>query len=131
MEILEIVEPGLAALAARRRTDEDVAAMREALAALAAETDPDRFVRLNHAWHLALVRASRNTVLCAVYESLGPALIDPRLEGFADETVRAQVLRAASRILEAVEAGDGEAARRRMARHVSAYRETVEARLRA
>ncbi|WP_339948092.1 FCD domain-containing protein [uncultured Albimonas sp.] len=130
MEILEIIEPGLAALAARRRTEADLAAMRAALAELASETDSDRFVRKNHAWHMALARASRNAVLGAVHEALGPALIDPRLEGFADAGIRSQVLHIARRIIEAIEAGDAEAARRRMARHVTAYRETVEARLR-
>lgn len=129
IEIVEIIEPGLAALAARRRSETDLVAIREALAAMDAAEDPERFVELNRDWHLALVRASGNEVLIAVYESLGPALLHPRLEGFADAEIRRQVRHAARRIFEAVEAGDAETARRRMAGHATAYREAVEARL--
>lgn len=127
LEIAEIVEPGLAALAAERRTEDDLADLRKALDELGAADGSDQFVELNRAWHLALVRASHNEVLIALYESLGPELLNPDVDEFVTPEIRAAVLLAADRIFAALVEGDAEAARRRMTKHVQAYRRAIEA----
>jgi DNA-binding FadR family transcriptional regulator len=89
--------------------------------------DPAAFHNLNAAWHLAVARASHNLLLIAVAEALGPHLHDPRVEDFASEDIRRSVLQAHGRVQEAIAARDSDAARRRMARHVGAYRARIEA----
>lgn len=120
-ETIELLEPGMAAIAARNRTSADVAAMTAAIDQLAATRDPADFIHRNADWHQALVRATGNPILGAVYAAIGPGLLDPRLETFVTDAVRADVLHAARQILAAIIAGDAALAARRMTRHVDAY----------
>lgn len=63
-EIRGIVEPAGARLAAERRTDEDLAALDAALAAMvAAGDDPDAMTKADLAFHRALLAAAHNELL--------------------------------------------------------------------
>jgi GntR family transcriptional repressor for pyruvate dehydrogenase complex len=127
LETIEIVEPSLAALAATRRTDADLARIRAVTAALEGTSSAAQFHDLNAEWHLAVATASDSFVLSAVLGVLGRRLHDPHVEGFASPDVRALVLRAHRSIERAIVERDAEAARRRMTRHVQAYRQSSEA----
>lgn len=127
LETVEVLEPSLAALAALHRDDDDIAAIRRESRKLRATSHPTRFLTANARWHRAMAQASHNLILTAVYDALGPRLLDPHVSGFASAEVRNAVSHAIDRIETAIVAGDPEAARRRMERHVRAYRAQVEA----
>ncbi|WP_199548708.1 FadR/GntR family transcriptional regulator [Streptomyces sp. N35] len=76
-ELRRAVEPASAALAAVRRTDEDLAALDAALAAMAAyDNDPVLVVRADASFHLALLRASGNRFFSQLHRVIIPALIE-------------------------------------------------------
>ena len=126
METIETLEPSLAALAAIHHKAEDLEPMQQHLHKLRATTGAKRFLAANARWHQVIAHASHNHMLIAIYDAVSPGLLDPHVAGFASAEVREAVVHAAERIQEAIVARDGETARRRMLRHVQAYRERVE-----
>ncbi|MEW1841052.1 FCD domain-containing protein [Nonomuraea angiospora] len=75
-EVRMMVETQAARMAARRRTEEDVAALEEALAARAraAAQDDAAFVDADIALHAAVVAAAGNPVLTDLFAEFAPAL---------------------------------------------------------
>jgi DNA-binding FadR family transcriptional regulator len=127
LETMQVLEPGLAALAAQHRTPADLATLDEISREMADPAVPAlRYQALNGAWHLAVAHASHSALLIAFMEALGPRLHDPHVESFVTSAMRPDVLAAHARVQAAIVAGDAEAARRRMARHLAAYRDQVE-----
>ncbi|WP_416898669.1 MAG: FadR/GntR family transcriptional regulator [Minwuia sp.] len=125
-ETIEVFAPALADLAARHRTDEDIAEMRDLLDRLERISDSPRFVRGNIQWHLALARAGHNPVLASIYQVIGPDLLTPRPEGFANKQIRQNTVNAERRVLDAIADGDAALARRRMEKHILAYNTQIE-----
>lgn len=126
LEAREALEPALAALAALHRTDSDLAAIGAASAELAvAGIDNARFIAANSQWHWAVARASHNRLLVAMVDAIGDLLHKSNVEDFISPAVRDAVIRAHGRVELAIQAGDGDAAARRMARHVRSYRREV------
>lgn len=126
METFETLAPSICALAAANRTDADIAALRERQENLKTTLGAKRFVQANLEWHVGISRASHNPLLSAIYEGLGPNLIDPHVAGFTSKEVRIATRGAVDRIQDCIVAGDAEAARRKMLSHVRAYRRMVE-----
>jgi len=121
-ETRETIEPALARLAAENRSDEDIAKLR-ALNAAMAETglDARQFAALNIDWHNAVAAASRNDLLAALLYAMSYGVIAATTDEIYDSPdIHAVVCRIHERIVDAIEAGDGDAAHRRMARHVKA-----------
>src|SRR4030095_8636123 len=105
-------EPMVAYLAARNRTDADLAGLRAISDRLdaAAVDDVPRFLEENAKWHTALAAASHNDLLRAFTASISDLMLEAsRLEKFASEEVRRLVTLAHRRILQAIEAQDGDA----------------------
>ncbi|MGE4240156.1 FadR/GntR family transcriptional regulator [Ramlibacter sp.] len=127
METVEVLEPNLAQLAAKNRDDADIERLRAASKKLRETSTPGRFVNANVKWHSEMAKASHNPLLIAIHDSFGPELLNPRIAGFISPEIRASVVHAVERIELAIVEGDTEAARRRMARLVEAYRTSVEA----
>ena len=126
-ETKEALEPVLAALAAEHRTDHDLAALEAIGDRLASSTVASDVHAANAEWHLAVAHASHNLLLVAVAQALGPLIHDPHVEDFASPEIRDAVMRAHGRIHQAIVDRDADAAHRRMARHVRAYRTRIEA----
>jgi GntR family transcriptional repressor for pyruvate dehydrogenase complex len=127
LETMEALEPALAALAAEHRSPKDIEALETISREMADPTiDTVRYLALNAAWHLAVARASHNALLIAVIQALGPRLHDPHVDDFISPEMREVVIGAHARVQRAIIDGDVEAARRRMARHLRAYRMKVE-----
>lgn len=126
LETVETLEPSLAGLAAQHHDETDIPVLSAALETLRATKGAKRFLSANAAWHCAIAQASHNPILIAIYDAVSPGLLEPHVKGFASESVRAEVIHAASRIEEAIFARDVETARVRMQRHVRAYRDLVE-----
>lgn len=124
------LEPMVAQLAAQNRTDEDLEALRAISARLeaAVANDVPSFLQENVKWHDALALASDNELLCTLSRSVSGLMFQASaIENFASSEIRQRVVRAHERILEAIEAGDAEAARRRVERDVQAYATFLEA----
>jgi DNA-binding FadR family transcriptional regulator len=127
LETMEALEPALAALAAEHRNSTDIEALEEISRQMADPAiDTPRYQALNWAWHLAVAQASHNALLIAVMQALGPRLHDPHVEDFISTEMRGIVVGAHARVQRAIVDRDVEAARRRMGRHLRAYRAKVE-----
>lgn len=126
IETVEVFEPSLAELAARHRTRSDIARLQSEIDQLTVADDPSAFVAANTQWHQAIARASHNPILISIYTALGSELLDPKVSGFVSADIRAAVIKAANQVLDAIIEGDADQARRRMERHVKAYREQLE-----
>ena len=126
LEARAALEPTLAALAAERRSAADLAAIAAAAGDMVeARDDNARFIAANTRWHWAVAQASHNLLLIAIVTACGDLLHQSNVERFVSSDVRSAVIRAHAGIAAAIHAGDAEAARRRMARHVKTYREQV------
>jgi len=123
------IEPPSARFAAMHRTEEDLAEIEKCQAKLehASEIgDVEAYVRANLDWHVQVVRASHNELLIAFISAISQSVyVATDIEGFNSSEVRDAVIRAHRRVAEAIHAGDGDAAARRMARHVGAYVDDV------
>ena len=126
METVEVLEPSLAQLAAIHRNDDDLVSLQIQSKKLRVTSNASRFLAANAGWHRAMAHASHNPLLTAIYDALGPGLLNPHVAGFASAEIRDAVVQAVGRIEEAIIARDPAAARRRMERHVLAYRAQVE-----
>jgi DNA-binding FadR family transcriptional regulator len=124
----EAIEPSCAALAAERRTDADIAALEDLGDRMrAALRDESEFLRINLEWHLAVVAATHNEVLIGVMAALGEAIREgTEVADFHTLKLRRAVLHAHDVVLGAIRDRDIEAARRRMHRHVHAFRQQLQ-----
>ncbi|MFJ9408270.1 FadR/GntR family transcriptional regulator [Streptomyces sp. NPDC101393] len=76
LELRRSIEPAAAALAAERRTDDDLAALDAALSAMAAtDSDPVLLVRADASFHTAMLIASNNRFYAQMYRVIVPVLI--------------------------------------------------------
>lgn len=129
LQTREAVEPTLAALSAQHRTESDLQQLSDCSARLKdARADLPRFLQENVNWHMAVAAASRNELLRAFMASISAMIYKvTAVENFTTVRVRDQVMLAHASIERAIASQDAEAARRRMARHLSAVTATWEA----
>ncbi|MGQ4511826.1 FCD domain-containing protein [Streptomyces sp. DW26H14] len=126
LEALEVrsgLERDAARLAASRRTDEDLAVLRKALAERSAawdSGDTDAFVRADVAFHHAVVAAAHNGMLADLYSHLTDGLrgaIASIVDAPLPDPRRSQADSHAD-LLDAIGAGDAEAATDAVARYI-------------
>ena len=119
------IEPSSARFAALHRTQADLGEIdrcHKRLQLASATGDIAAYVRANLDWHLQVVRASQNELLIAFMSAVSQSVfVATDLDGFNSIEVRNAVIRAHGRVIDAIEARDGDAAARRMGRHVAAY----------
>jgi GntR family transcriptional regulator, transcriptional repressor for pyruvate dehydrogenase complex len=127
LEVRELMEPECAALAAERRTAEDLDRLRELTERLRAQGhDVQAFLTTNAEWHVAVAGASGNELYEAFMYAIAQEIREATdVEGLNTEDVISRALEAHDRIIHAIEAGDSSAARTSMRRHVCAYRDIV------
>lgn len=127
LEARELLEPACAQLAAEQRTDAGLAELVARTEAVRrAVEDVDAFLTENARWHVTVASLGRNELLSAFMLALGDAVrAATDIDEFNSADVRAAALAAHDRILDAIRAGDGAAARHAMERHVRAFREQV------
>jgi GntR family transcriptional regulator, transcriptional repressor for pyruvate dehydrogenase complex len=124
VEVREILEPGIAALAATRAEDTHLAAMREAIAVMdRAEKDPDAFIEADLDFHLALAEAAANPLILSLIDSIVGLLREQRMGIFYVEGGPQRGQSHHKRILEAAENHDPEKAREAMRAHLRQVRE--------
>ncbi len=123
MEVRELLEPAIAALAAERATEEHLEAMRRAVEIMDASfDDPERFVEADLDFHLALAEGTGNPLI--------PLLLDPIIDLLREHRIQVFRVGGAARgqfyhkqILEAVMRRDPEGARAAMIAHLQQIRE--------
>lgn len=127
LEVREAIEPHAARLAAMHRTEADFRALRECHRRLVEQIDDvPAFLRANLDWHVSVVLAAHNELLSAFVGAFAQTVYQSTdLQEFSPPDIRATVARAHQAVMDAIEAGDADAAWRRMARHVGAYVERV------
>lgn len=123
-EMRAALETTGARLAAVRRTGQDLAQLDALLARREAawgSGDAERFVEADASLHLGVLAASHNDVLAALYADLGEVMRDfLRLD--IGEELRAEEHMDHARLIEAIHAGDEEAAAREAASHTQEWR---------
>ena len=120
LEVRAILEPGIAALAAERRTGQDLELMREAIADEAEASDGIEAHDASRRFHIALARASGNEELVRVIETLWLVEVGRRLLFRRSTEPDWQRTDASEHreVLAAVHEGRATDAERLMARHV-------------
>jgi GntR family transcriptional repressor for pyruvate dehydrogenase complex len=118
-EVRRVIEVEMAALAAERRTDEDLARMDEALAAMREHIDSEEaYIAADIRFHLAIVAATRNRIAHRIMQAireilrraLGPVFHVPGSPELSTRQHR--------EIRDAIAAEDAGAARTRMHEHL-------------
>jgi GntR family transcriptional repressor for pyruvate dehydrogenase complex len=127
VEVREILEPEIAALAATRITDEYIAAMREAFEIMETALDNvEVFAEADLDFHLALAEATENPII--------PVLVDSIIDLLREQRKRIGLVNGGlqrgqshhKRILEAVMKRDPQAARQAMQDHLVQVRKDSE-----
>jgi GntR family transcriptional repressor for pyruvate dehydrogenase complex len=124
VEFREILEPEIAALAAARADDQDLATMREAVTVMDnARHDSDAFIEADLDFHLALAEAAANPFILSLIDSIVGLLREQRMRIFYVDggPERGQVHH--KRILDAMERRDSRGAREAMQAHLQQVRE--------
>jgi GntR family transcriptional repressor for pyruvate dehydrogenase complex len=124
VEVREILEPEIAALAAVRATDQDLATMREAFDVMDnAGRDPDAYIEADLDFHLTLAEAAANPIVLSLIDSIVGLLREQRLRIFRIGGGPERGQHHHKRILEAIERRDTQGARAAMQAHLSQVRE--------
>jgi GntR family transcriptional regulator, transcriptional repressor for pyruvate dehydrogenase complex len=124
VEVREILEPEIAAMAAVRADDQDIAAMREAVDVMDhARRDSDAFIEADLDFHLALAEAAANPIVLSLIDSIVGLLREQRLRTFHVDGGPDRGQHHHKLILEAIERHDQQGARKAMQAHLSQVRE--------
>jgi GntR family transcriptional regulator, transcriptional repressor for pyruvate dehydrogenase complex len=123
-ELRLILEPGIAAMAAERAKDEDLTAMREAVAVMErSQKDPETYIEADLDFHLALAEAVANPLILSLIDSIVGLLREQRIKIFNVEGGPQRGQFHHKRILEAMEQRDPEMARGAMRAHLEQVRQ--------
>lgn len=126
VEVRGILETEIAALAAVRATDKEIAAMREAIATMDENlNNADAFIAADNRFHEALAQATQNALIMILINSIVNLLSEQRKQVFQVEggPQRGQIHH--KRILDNVIRREPEAARAAMRSHLQQVREDV------
>jgi DNA-binding FadR family transcriptional regulator len=124
VEVREILEPEIAAMAATRMDRQQVANMREAVALMdRALKDADAYVEADLDFHLALAEAAQNPIILSLIDSIVGLLREQRARIFFVEGGPERGQFHHKRILQAVEQRDPEKSRDAMRAHLQQVRD--------
>jgi GntR family transcriptional regulator, transcriptional repressor for pyruvate dehydrogenase complex len=124
VEVREILEPEIAALAAKRADEDARSAMRESIAVMdAARLDPERFIEGDLDFHLALAEAAGNPLILSLIDSIVGLLREQRMRTYYVDGGPERGQYHHKRILEAIERRDPRGARDAMCAHLRQVRE--------
>lgn len=130
LETRAVIEPSAARFAALKHTDEDLRKIKACHAELeqtSLANDIPAYVRANLDWHVQVVHASHNELLIAFIAAISQSIYAATdLDGFNSVEVRNAVIQVHRSVVDAIQARDGDAAARRMSRHVTAYISSVQ-----
>jgi GntR family transcriptional repressor for pyruvate dehydrogenase complex len=123
-EVRQILEPEIAALAATRIEEPQLALMREAFSVMDhALKDPEAYIEADLDFHLALAEAAENPLILSLLDSIVGLLREQRIKIFFEEGGPERGQYHHARILEAIEKRDPDASRAAMRDHLQQVRE--------
>jgi GntR family transcriptional repressor for pyruvate dehydrogenase complex len=123
-EVRQILEPEIAALAATRIQEPQLALMREAFSVMNQTLrDPDAYIEADLDFHLALAEAAGNPLILSLLDSIVGLLREQRIKIFFQEGGPERGQHHHARILAAIEKRDPEASRAAMRDHLEQVRE--------
>jgi GntR family transcriptional repressor for pyruvate dehydrogenase complex len=124
VEVREILEPEIAALAASRAERQHLEALREAVAVMDRERqDSDAFIEADLDFHLSLAEAAANPIILSLIDSIVGLLREQRMRTFHVEGGPERGQYHHKRILEAIEQRDPDRARECMCAHLQQVRQ--------
>jgi GntR family transcriptional repressor for pyruvate dehydrogenase complex len=124
VEVREILEPEIAALAAQRSDEDARSAMRESIAAMdAARLDAEAFIEGDLDFHLALAEAAANPLILSLIDSIVGLLREQRMRTYYIEGGAERGQYHHKRIMEAIDHRDPQGAREAMRAHLRQVRE--------
>ncbi len=119
IETRDALETKIAALAAHRRTTEDLARIDDALAAMEADVEAGgRGVEGDERFHGAVTTASHSLLLARLMDEIGDLIRETRIESLSQPDRPRSSLAGHRAIAEAIRAGDADAAAAAMHAHV-------------
>jgi GntR family transcriptional repressor for pyruvate dehydrogenase complex len=119
IEARDALESKLAALAASRRTDADLAAIRAALEEMERDIEAGgRGVEADEQFHGAITAAARSELLTQMMAAIHDLIRETRLESLSQPGRPRESLAGHRRVAEAIAAGDPDAAAQAMHEHV-------------
>ena len=119
-EVRRLLEPGVAALAAGRIKPEQLAELRALTESLDASADVDQLVANDLRVHRCIAEATGNAVVCSLLDGVSGATQRARIwRGVTEGGAVARTLAEHTAIVDAIEIGDGEAARAWMTAHIA------------
>ncbi len=122
-QVREILEPEIAALAAKRIEEQHLITMREAVTTMDRSLhDPEAYIEADLDFHLSLAEAVANPLILSLIDSVVGLLREQRLQVFNVEGGPERGQFHHRRILAAVEAHDPEQARAAMRAHLAQIR---------
>ena len=128
IEVRRLLEPEAAALAAERRSAEDLASLRGALTAMAAVlSDPDSYTRHDIEFHERIFAAAHNRLLREALRPVAEALQVGRLLSIRQPGAPEKSLAGHEAIYAAIEQGDIDAARMATRRHILQFEADISA----
>ena len=127
VEVREILEPEIAALAAERATQDHIAVLQRAVETMDASLDnADTYIAADNDFHLALAKATQNDLIVAFVDSIVDLLSEQRKHIFSVSGGSARGQLHHKVLLAAVQRHDPEAARLAMRAHLQQVRADVE-----
>jgi GntR family transcriptional regulator, transcriptional repressor for pyruvate dehydrogenase complex len=124
VEVREILEPEIAAMAAKRADKEGLEQLRESVQIMEnAKHDPEQFIEADLDFHLALAEAAANPLILSLIDSIVGLLREQRLSIFNVEGGSERGQYHHKRILEAIENRDSAGAREAMHSHLRQVRQ--------
>lgn len=128
VEVREILETEIAALAAARATEDEIAAMREAIRVMDVSlSDADAYIAADNQFHRALAKATQNSLILILIDSIVNPLSEQRKHIFAVEGGPERGQFHHRRILDSIIRRNPENARAAMHAHLQQVREDVRA----
>ncbi len=130
VEVREIFEPEIAALAALHASQEHIAALQGAISAMdGALSEAELYIEADLDFHLTLAEATQNTLIPTLIDSIVDLLREQRMSIFSVEGGPQRGQWHHKRILDAVIGHDPQAAREAMRAHLLQVRKDYEASL--
>ncbi len=128
VEVREILEPGIAALAATRATIGDIALLQEAVETMDTHlSNADAFIAADNCFHQVLARAAQNFLILTLMDPVMELLSEQRKQIFSVEGGPQRGQTHHKQLLNAIIRHDSESARQAMIAHLQQVRADVTA----
>ncbi len=118
IEIRCILEPAAASMAAKRRTEEDIVKMNEAIDSMDGITDKLKLLRMGHRFHSALIGACKNRAMIQFHDSISLQLLKMREKDFLTSEIYIRDFHKHREILDAIIKREDKLAKELMLQHL-------------